>query len=127
MRDIALNDKYGEDYTGYYNLTDDVAKGAYVQQLTAVFPWWKATYEEGGVPGILWQDFECNGFATETQIKEMKFFKQKIDEMLSDPEVKEMTKTDRKNVTEDVEGKNTYTPEFIIQMIEKVKAERNSK
>lgn len=124
MRDIALNDRYGEDYTGYYNLSDEVALGAYVHQLTAVFPWWKATYEEGGVPGILWQDFECNGFVTETQIKEMKFFKAKLDQMLSDPEVRKMTATDRRNVTEDVIGKNTYDPAFIEGMIAEVQKER---
>jgi len=124
MRDIVLNDVYGFDYSGYWNLTDDVAKGAYVHQLTAVYPWWKATYEEGGVPGILWQDFECNGFATETQIKEMKFFKQKIDEMLADPAVQAMTKTDRVNAAESSDAKQSFDPEFIKEMVEKVKAQR---
>lgn len=120
MRDIALNDVYGEDYRGYYNLSDPVAKGAYVHQLTAVFPWWKATYEEGGVPGILWQDFECNGFVTETQIKEMKFFREKLLETLSDPKVAAMRKTDRENFSENVTGKNTYDPEFIRRAVENI-------
>ncbi|MBO4769498.1 MAG: hypothetical protein J5563_01805, partial [Clostridia bacterium] len=109
-----------------YNLTDSVAKGAYVHQLTAVYPWWKATYESGGVPGILWQDFQCNGFATETQIKEMKFFKAKIDEMLSDPEVKALTRTDLRNAKEDSLAKQTFDPDFIAGMIESVMAQRNA-
>jgi Beta-galactosidase len=127
MRDIAINDVYGNDYTGYYNLTDKVAKGAYVHQLTAVFPWWKATYEEGGVPGILFQDYQCNGFATETQIKEMKFFKSKLDEMLADPAVKAKTKTDCVQGTEDSMAKYTYKPDFLIEMVESEKSAAGGK
>ena len=126
MRDVAINDRYGNDYRTTYNLTDQVARGAYVHQLTAVYPWWKATYESGGVPGVLWQDFQCNGFVTETQIKEMKFFKAKIDEMLADPEVKALTRTDLRNETEDSLAKQTFDPDFIAGMIDSVRVRRNA-
>ena len=127
LRDVAINDRYGNDYRTTYNLTDSVAKGAYVHQLTAVYPWWKATYEGGGVPGILWQDFQCNGFVTETQIKEMKFFKSKIDEMLADPDVRTLTRTDMKNYSEDSLAKQTYDAGFVAEMIEAVRDERSAK
>ena len=126
MRDIAMNDKYGLDYTTRYNLTE-TTYGAYVHQLTAVYPWWKATYEEGGVPGVLWQDFQCNGFVTSTQIKEMKFFKQKIDEMLSDPAVKEKTKHEGDIYGEGVTGKNIFDGEFVASAVNEFLAENGLK
>ena len=56
--------------------------------LTALYPWFKAVYEEGGVPGILWEDYQCDGFATETQKREMRFFKEKLQEAMNTPEAK---------------------------------------
>ena len=46
--------------------------------LTAVYPWWQAMAEEGGVPGITWADYECDGFVTATQAREMKLFKEHL-------------------------------------------------
>jgi len=53
---------------------------------TALYPWFKATYEEGGIPGILWEDYQCDGFATETQKREMRIFRERLEAALSSPE-----------------------------------------
>jgi hypothetical protein len=87
MRDIAINKKYGSEYQVHYNLPSP-RKGAMMHVLTAVYPWFQATYEEGGVPGILWEDYECDGFATETQKREMRFFLSKLRAALDAPEAK---------------------------------------
>jgi len=70
MRDILINNHYGRDYQTSYNL-DQLAKGMMIHCLTAAYPWWKTTYEAGGAPGILWSDYLCDGFATETQKREL--------------------------------------------------------
>lgn len=85
MRDIAVNDRYGTDFQVHYNLPSP-KKGQIIHVLTALYPWFVATYEEGGAPGILWEDYQCDGFATETQKREMRFFGQKLREALSTPE-----------------------------------------
>lgn len=71
MRDILLNPYYGREYQMHYNL-EEPSKGIMIHCLMAAYPWWKATYEAGGAPGILWSDYLCDGFATETQKKELK-------------------------------------------------------
>ena len=87
MRDTAMNDRYGSgDYQRAYNV-DTPVKGAMMHVLTPVFPWWKAVAEEGGVPAILWQDYECDGFVTETQLKEITFFQEKLRLALDRPEI----------------------------------------
>ena len=86
MRDIACNSKYGSlDYTVDYN-TSSLTKGAYLNTCSSVFTWWKAVYENGGVPGVTWQDYLCDGFVTSTQFKEMQFFAQKLNESLATEE-----------------------------------------
>ena len=80
MRDIALNDKYGTDYTWNLNLSE-TKKGTMMHVLTAVYPWFQAVYEEGGAPGILWEDLQCDGFATVTQKAEMRLFKKKLEKV----------------------------------------------
>jgi hypothetical protein len=78
MRDIALNERYGtDDYQRAYNV-DRPVKAAMMHVLTAVYPWWQAMAEEGGVPGITWADYECDGFVTATQAREMKLFKEHL-------------------------------------------------
>ncbi|MHB1456703.1 MAG: beta-galactosidase [Armatimonadota bacterium] len=84
MRDMAVNARYGSDISMHYNLPEP-KKSVMMHVLTAVYPWFMATYEEGGTPGILWEDYECDGFATETQKREMRFFKQKLDAALNTP------------------------------------------
>jgi hypothetical protein len=71
MRDMLLNEHYGREYQLHYNL-DRPSKAIMVHCLTAAYPWWKATYEEGGMAAILWADYLCDGFATETQKKEIR-------------------------------------------------------
>ena len=71
MRDILPNPYYGRQYQTHYGL-DKPSKGMMVHCLMAAYPWWKATYEEGGAPGIIWCDYLCDGFATETQKRELK-------------------------------------------------------
>jgi hypothetical protein len=87
MRDVVINKKYGTDYQLHYNLPES-RKGIMMHCLTAVFPWWKAVYEEGGAPGILWDDYECDAFVTETQKREMRFFEEKLTRALSTPAAK---------------------------------------
>ncbi len=79
MRDIVLNDYYGRDYQSVYNL-EEPRKGMMIHCLMAAYPWWKATYEEGGAPGILWSDYGCDGFATETQKRELKLLRGYLNE-----------------------------------------------
>jgi hypothetical protein len=82
-----MNARYGSgDYQRAYNVNTPV-KGAMMHVLTPVFPWWKAVAEEGGVPAILWQDYECDGFVTETQLKEITFFQEKLRLALDRPEI----------------------------------------
>ena len=40
-------------------------------------------YEGGGIPGVMWQDYYCDGFITSTQYKELQFYTTKIREMLA--------------------------------------------
>ena len=89
MRDIAINSKYGDSsYATHYNMTGANTKGAYVNTQVSVFTTYKAVYENGGIPGVLWQDYLCDGYVTETQEKEMKFYSSKIAEMMETDEAK---------------------------------------
>jgi hypothetical protein len=85
MRDIAINERYGTDYQVHYNLPEP-KKGYMMHVLTALYPWFQATYEEGGIPGILWEDYQCDGFATETQKREMRLFRERLQQTISTPE-----------------------------------------
>ena len=80
MRDILLQPDYGREYQTHYNL-DAPSKGMMIHCLTAAYPWWKAMYEEGGAPGIIWADLGCDGFATETQKRELKLLRKNFDRM----------------------------------------------
>ncbi len=80
MRDILLNQYYGLEYKVHYNL-EKPDKGVMVHCLRAAYPWWKATYEEGGAPGIIWADYLCDGFATETQKHELKLLSENFKKM----------------------------------------------
>ena len=85
MRDIALNQKYGTDYQVNFN-SDKPVKGAMMHVLCPIYPWYQAVIEEGGIPGLLWEDLECDGFVTETQERELIFYRGKMEEYLSSPE-----------------------------------------
>ncbi len=77
MRDMVFNDTYGRDHQRNYNL-DHPAKGVMIHTLTAAYPWWKTIYENGGAPGIIWADYLCDAFATETQKREIGYLTQKF-------------------------------------------------
>jgi len=85
MRDVVINDRYGKDYQVDYNISNP-KKGYVAHCLVALYPWFKTMYEEGGIPGILWEDYQCVGFATETQKKEMRLFMKKLTEAISTPQ-----------------------------------------
>ncbi len=85
MRDVVINARYGKDYQVDYNLPNP-KKGYVAHCLVALYPWFKTMYEEGGIPGILWEDYQCVGFATETQKKEMRFFMKKLKGAISTPQ-----------------------------------------
>ena len=125
MRDIAINDLYGEaQYVTEYNLKDEGAKGAYISTMNSLFTWWKAAYEGGGVPGILWQDYLCDGLVTQTQYREMKFFKQKIEEMLATDEGKEWAtnfELPDQSWKDETPGKWSYPKEYIEKTIQETK------
>jgi Beta-galactosidase len=87
MRDIAINDTVGRSYQTSYNL-DKPQKGFMMHVLTASYPWYQAIEEEGGIPGVLWEDFECDGYMTEVQKKELQFYQSKIDEALAQTPLK---------------------------------------
>jgi hypothetical protein len=80
MRDVYLQPYYGRNYEIPYNL-DEPIKGMQVQSLMAAYPWWKASYEEGGAPGLIWSDYLCDGFATETQKKEVQYLRKYFNKM----------------------------------------------
>ncbi|WP_319586296.1 hypothetical protein [uncultured Desulfobulbus sp.] len=100
MRDVVINDKYGIDYQLHYNLSEP-KKGIMMHCLTAVYPWFKAVYEEGGAPGILWDDYLCDAFITETQKREMKFFKGNLEQALSTPAAVKARTTNVKQPSQD--------------------------
>ena len=115
MRDIAINDKYGENYKIHYNIDKDTY-GTMMHQVTALYPWFVATYEGGGIPGVLWGDLQCDGIVTETQIKELKFFKEKLDKALNTPSAIE----DRKKIVDiDTSWKKDITPKNSFERLYK--------
>jgi len=79
MRDIAINDRYGNEYQTNYNLPAP-QKGYLMHVLTASYPWYKIMVEEGGIPGVEWEDYQCDAYVTQTQEKEMQFFQQEINQ-----------------------------------------------
>ena len=113
MRDIAINDKYGTDFQINFNLPEP-KKGIMMHVLTPVFPWWKALYEAGGVPGITWEDLECDGVVFETQRKEMKLFKNRLETSMNTPENITLRKTDIKMPEYDFRSKSKAKNSFII-------------
>ena len=128
MRDIAMNEKFGNDYTYEYNLNPNGAtKGAYISTICSAFEWFRATYENGGVPGILWQDYLCDGYATATQRKEIAFFTQKLIEAMNTPEGQEWAKNFEldTSVLEGSSGLWTFDREMVEDLIEDAKEKRN--
>ena len=128
MRDIAMNEKYGNDYTYEYNLDPTGAtKGAYISTVCSAFEWFRATYENGGVPGILWQDYLCDGYATATQRKEIAFFTQKLIEAMNTPEGKEWAKNFDldTSVLDGSSGLWTFDQQMVKDLIEAAEDQRD--
>ena len=130
MRDIAINPHYGQDYSIRYNIADGPSRGAYISTVISLFGWYKATYENGGIPGVLWEDYLCDGYVTSMQIKEMKFFTKKLKEALDTPEGKawaEGNTIDQKKIVENSLGVNSYPKEYVASCIEKCKNSRENR
>ncbi|MBR3844325.1 MAG: hypothetical protein IKM39_02330, partial [Clostridia bacterium] len=99
MRDIAINNTHASKiYDLEYNLEGSSLMGVYINTQTSIFQAFKAIYENGGIPGVLWEDYLCDGFVTETQQKEMKFYSQKIAEMMETEEAKTWATTNVQDV-----------------------------
>ncbi len=122
MRDIAINARYGDpSYATYYNISDGNCLGAYINTQTSVFQAFKVIYEAGGIPGVLWEDYWCDGYVTETQQKEMKFFSQKIAQMMQTSEAKAWAETDVPDTAAVYDlalGEYSYNEEFLDAAIE---------
>lgn len=84
-RDMVLNDDYGRDYTRHYNLSSP-KKAVMMHVLQAAYPVWRIQYEEGHLPGVLWEDYMCDGFVTETQKRELRLFREHLDACASSPQ-----------------------------------------
>ncbi len=84
--DIVPNEKHGSYVCGENLNAGSLQKVCYVVRSTSAFTFNKAMYEAGGMPGCFWMDHACDIYATSTQYKEMKFFNQKLQEMLATKE-----------------------------------------
>ncbi len=130
MRDIAINPHYGQDYSVRYNIGDGPSRGAYISTVISLFGWYKATYENGGIPGVLWEDYLCDGYVTSMQQKEMKFFSQKLKEALDTPEGKawaEAETVNQKEVVKNSLGVNSYPKDYVAACIAKCKESRKNR
>jgi len=114
--DIAINDKFGSEYQVHYNLPEP-KKGYMMQVLTALYPWYKAMYEEGGVPGILWEDIQVDGVATATQKREMRFFDKKLAEAINTPQALQARKVDRNIPSQDWRKGSRRMPSYQLEKI----------
>ncbi len=127
MRDIAINTTYGNDFTYEYNLEGKATKGAYINTVCSVYEWFVATYENGGVPGILWQDYLCDGYATETQRREIAFYTEKLTEALNTTEGKAWAKNfdQDTSVLAGSDGAWSYDADMVQSIIDRVQSERD--
>jgi hypothetical protein len=76
-RDMLVNYHYGRDFTIHYDLPEP-KKAVMMHVLQAAFPVWRIMYEEGHIIGVLWEDYNCDGFVTETQIREMRLLRERL-------------------------------------------------
>ena len=79
-RDMVLNDDYGRPFDIHYNLSAP-KRAIMMHVLQAAFPVWRIMYEEGHAPGILWEDYNCDGFVTVTQKRELRLFRDELDKL----------------------------------------------
>lgn len=111
MRDIAINERYGVPYQVSFNLPAP-KKGYMMHCLTAAYPWFAIMYEEGAIPGVLWEDYECDGFVTETQKRELRFFKHKLAEALNTPEAAAWRTSNVQEPASDWRSKSRNLPSY---------------
>lgn len=119
--DYAANKGGHGTYKYNYNLnlkSEDI-RTVRVDTMAALFPMMKAVYEGGGIPGVLWSDYYCEGFVTSTQFKELKFYTEKINEMLSEGEAKDWSEnaTPNTNNNDYIVGAWSYPEEYIRGII----------
>lgn len=118
---IVFNHVYGDSkYVAEYNLADTYLKGVTVYTSTALYPYLKAMYEGGGIPGVLWQDYHCDSFVTTTQYKELQFYTQKIQEMLQTEDGREWAtnfEAPDRSFAEESKATWTYPQEYIEQVL----------
>ncbi len=79
-RDMVLNDHWGRDFSINYNLSEP-KQAVMVHRLQAAYPVWRILYEEGHCPGVMWEDYGCDGFVTETQKQELRLFRDHLDKI----------------------------------------------
>ncbi len=85
-RDQIYNTAYGDlKAATNLHLKDRTMRVTAINTASALYPVLKATYEAGGVPGVMWMDYYCSGFVTATQYRELQFYTQKIRAMLATP------------------------------------------
>ncbi len=120
LRIPAMNPKYGKDFTDMYNITGEHTKAVMINTTVSLYEWWKATYENGGIPGILWSDYLCDGYATATQRREIEFFIAKLKGAIDTPEgQKWATEFEHdESVLEGSKGVYSYDSEFVKAQIE---------
>lgn len=86
-REQIYNTEFGDSKAvTNLHLADREMKVTSINTASALFPALKATYEAGGIPAVMWMDYYCNGFITSTAYKELRFYSQKIQEMLATEE-----------------------------------------
>ncbi len=128
MRDIAINRNHASKmYDMEYNLEGTHLSGVYINTQTSVFQTFKAIYENGGIPGVLWEDYLCDGYVTETQQKEMKFYSSKIAQMMQTEEAKEWATTnvqDVQSVYNKAVSQYSYNEAFLDAEIERAMKNR---
>jgi len=125
IRDVAINEKYGRSYQRNYNLKSN-DRGVLMDTLVSGFGIWKATYEAGGVPGLMWQDYLCAAYLSETQFKELRFFKEKMDAALSTPEGKKWASQSGPDTgwTKKSSGQFSYDTNYVKKVISDTEKKR---
>lgn len=76
-RDMVLNERWGRDCQMNYHLAVP-KRAAMLHVLQAAYPVWRIMYEQGHCPGVLWEDYMCDGFVTETQKRELRLFREHL-------------------------------------------------
>lgn len=122
LGDYVINTTYGDpSFVDDLNLADTSLKGVKIDCTRALYPYLKAIYEGGGIPGVMWQDYHCEAFITSTQYKELQFYTQKIQEMLATEDGKEWAtnfESPARNFEEDTLTLWSYPQEYIEMVLE---------